>query len=219
MTLATAIAALLLWGGTGGRAYAQLRPEYLSGQSGVLNIYGAGESKALPAGFNGPIDIYAYGPVGGIYSGGPNIVINAYNAGGNWTDYTNVWTGTWSGTSCPGPLWNASSGISWTLSRTDNSSGHSYLCNIPDTFTYRTGGTSPEIYTSTKDNTGKDDDILLVQTINNPVHDENSWNGVTPPKTSGNGLDDYKRPTTINVYGPTALDFFRVGDLHWYYQT
>ena len=215
MTLATAIAALLLWGGTGGRAYAQLQPQYLLGHDDVKNIYGAGESTRL-TGAAGPVGIYASGEPNNV-SGGANIVIHSYNAGGRWTDYTNVWTGTYP--SCPGPDWSASSGISWILSRTDNSSGHSYPCNIPDTFTYRTGDTSPEIYTSTKDNTGKDDGILLVQTINNPVHDENSWNGVTPPRTSGNNLDDYKRPTTINVYGPTTLDFFRVGDLHWYYQT
>ena len=108
MTLATAIAALLLWGGTGGRAYAQLRPEYLSGQSGVLNIYGAGESKALPAGFNGPIDIYAYGPATGAY-GGPNIVINSYNAGGYFKNYTNIWEINWnkSGNPCPTPDLNS----------------------------------------------------------------------------------------------------------------
>ena len=125
MTLATAFAALLLWGGTGGRAYAQpLLPEYLSGQSGVLNIYGAGESKTLPAG-NHSIDIYAYGPATGAY-GGPNIVINSYNAGGHYQDYTNIWKATINtGSSCGSNAdWLNIGSSDWSLVRTDTTPDH-----------------------------------------------------------------------------------------------
>ena len=217
MTLATAIAALLLWGGTGGRASAQpYSPQYLK-EGHIDNVYGAGESKTLPNGFNGPIDIYGHGPANNTTQDGANIVINSYNAGGSYKDYTSVWTGTWGGTSCPGPHWKDISEIHWTLSRTDLSSGHSYPCNVPDTFTYRTGGTS-SVYTATKGDDGKDDGVPLIQTINIPVQSENDWGQVTPPRTSSNQLDNYTRPTTINVHDQATLDHIRIEDLRWYYR-
>ena len=157
MTLATAIAALLLWGGTGGRAYAQLRPEYLSGQSGVLNIYGAGESKALPNGFIGPIDIYGYGQPGNPLTGGTNIVINSYDGNG-YREYTNVQQGTWQGNCNSKPDWNVVSGINWGAIESDlhpttyPCSGLSYNYQARDT-------TAP--YTSTR-NGLTDDGVSLV---------------------------------------------------------
>ena len=78
MTLATAIAALLLWGGTGGRASAQSLQHV--DPINVAHVYGAGESTKL-TGSAGPVGIYASGEPNNV-SGGANIVIHSYNAGG-----------------------------------------------------------------------------------------------------------------------------------------
>ena len=220
MTLATAIAALLLWGGTGGRAYAQpYSPQYLQ-EGHIDNVYGAGESKTLPNGFIGPIDIYGNGPANNTTRDGANIVINSYNAGGSFQDYTTLWKGIWNGTCGNEPSYNDPAITNWTVTQTDHSRDHTpYPCNVQDTFTYRTGGTSP-VYTATKGDDGKDDGVPLIQTTTPPssVQNENDWSQVTPPKTSSNQLDNYTRPTTINVHDQATLDHIRIEDLRWYYR-
>ena len=221
MTLATAIAALLLWGGTGGRASAQAySPQYLK-EGHIDNVYGAGESKTLPAGFIGPIDIYGNGPANNTTRDGANIVINSYNAGGSYQDYTTLWKGIWNGPCGNHPSnYNDPAITNWTVDQTYHSRNHPpYPCsNVQDTFTYRTGGTSP-VYTATKGDDGKDDGVPLIQTTPpSSVHDENSWGQVTPPKTSSNQLDNYTRPTTINVHDQATLDHIRIEDLRWYYR-
>ena len=84
------IAAALLFGSSGGVAWGQA---YIGGSAGVKNVFGAGESAKL----NGSSVAF---PGGGTWSGSEiqiatdvgNIVINTYNGGGRYNDYTNVWT-------------------------------------------------------------------------------------------------------------------------------
>ena len=89
------LAAFLLAASSGGIAWGQA---YISGPAGVQNTFGAGESARLN---NGTVIFPGGGTWTGseieIATGSGNIVINSYNAGGRYTDYTNKWTGSWSG--------------------------------------------------------------------------------------------------------------------------
>ena len=126
MTLATAFAALLLWGGTGGRASAQ--PLQHVDPNNVAHVYGAGESTRL-TGAAGPVGIYANGQPNAV-TGGANIVIHSYNARGHYNDYTTVWKATISGlSSCPGTNWKDVASP-WSNIQTDTSTNHpAYPCN------------------------------------------------------------------------------------------
>ena len=85
------LAAFLLAASSGGIAWGQA---YISGPAGVQNTFGAGESARLN---NGTVIFPGGGTWTGseieIATGSGNIVINSYNAGGRYTDYTNKWIG------------------------------------------------------------------------------------------------------------------------------
>ena len=98
LMMMAASVALLCWSGSGSVAKAQLLSHVDPGN--VAHVYGAGESTKL-TGSAGPVGIYANGEPNAV-TGGANIVIHSYNAGGSWTDYTRVWNTTWSqGSNCP----------------------------------------------------------------------------------------------------------------------
>ena len=213
-------AALLLIGSSGGVAWGQA---YIGGPAGVKNIFGAGESARL----NGNNVVFPSGAIRTIpddieiSTGVGNIVINSYNAGGKYTNYTNWWSGTWSGSGSGGcssnhyPSWTDNS-IHWsgvtaqiTPDYTDPCSGHTHA---------HPSGVTSDPYTS--DQWGAaDDGILLVQTRGSQIINDGTYNSRSTAKTSGGGLDDYKRPTTIAIEGKTTIDKIKIGDLRWYYRT
>lgn len=69
--------------------------------------------------------------------------------------------------------------------------------------------------------TSTDDGVALVQTIGSIIQDDGTYNGGinTPAKTSGGGLTDYKRPTTIVIQGANTFSEFKITDIRWWYKT
>ncbi|RRD69101.1 hypothetical protein [Tannerella forsythia] len=181
------------------------------------NIFGAGESARLEAGqvvfpgggtwTNAEIQIFGHGNPGNI-TGAGNIVIHSYNAGGRYDDYTNVWTGSWSGNGngrCPVDPWPAwdGGGINWN-GPNPVPNYNSNPCNAAHIHGPVSGGTS-DPYTSNQLG-GADDGVSLVQTAGTVVKNDGTWASRGTPKTSGGGLNDYKRPTTIAISGKTTIN-------------
>ena len=208
------IAAALLFGSSGGVAWGQVE---IGGPSGIGNIYGAGESTTISG---GTLHIYASGAPGGT-TGSANYVIRSYNAGGSYQDYTNVWTGHWSttsGSTCNYPNWN-DGGINWS-GPTAQTSPFASPCNSSHVHSHPTGGVT-DIFTANQWwlPNNADDAVDLIQTAGTAVNDDVSWGTRGVPKTSGNSLVDYKRPTTIAISGNANLTDILIKDLRWYYRT
>ena len=208
------IAAALLFGSSGGVAWGQVE---IGGPSGIGNIYGAGESTTISG---GTLHIYASGAPGGT-TGSANYVIRSYNAGGSYQDYTNVWTGHWSttsGSTCNYPNWN-DGGITWS-GPTAQTGSYTDLCNSLHGHSHPTGGVT-DIFTANQwwSQHNTDDAVALIQTAGTAVNDDASWGTRGVPKTSGNSLVDYKRPTTIAISGNANLTDILIKDLRWYYRT
>ena len=209
------IAAALLFGSSGGVAWGQVE---IGGPSGIGNIYGAGESTTIGG---GTLHIYASGAPGGTI-GSANYVIRSYNAGGSYQDYTNVWTGHWSttsGSTCNYPNWN-DGGITWSGPTAQTGSYYTDPCNSLHGHSHPTGGVT-DIFTANQwwSQHNTDDAVALIQTAGTAVNDDASWGTRGVPKTSGNSLVDYKRPTTIAISGNANLTDILIKDLRWYYRT
>ena len=209
------IAAALLFGSSGGVAWGQVE---IGGPSGIGNIYGAGESTTIGG---GTLHIYASGAPGGTI-GSANYVIRSYNAGGSYQDYTNVWTGHWSttsGSTCNYPNWN-DGGITWSGPTAQTGSYYTDPCNSLHGHSHPTGGVT-DIFTANQwwSQHNTDDAVALIQTAGTAVNNDASWGTRGVPKTSGNSLVDYKRPTTIAISGNANLTDILIKDLRWYYRT
>ena len=215
------IAAALLFGSSGGVAWGQA---YIGGASGVQNIFGAGESARLNGGS------VAF-PGGGTWSGSEiqiatdvgNIVINTYNGGGRYNDYTNVWTyqhtrnanyTTPSHCTDNRPSSITPGDASPWVGKTAHLSGT--WCGA--TFSPLSVGTS-DPYT-THQFGGIDDGVPLVQitTSTNPVINDATFAARGNPPRNGAGLVQYRRPTTVAIDGNTTINEITIGNLRWYYR-
>ncbi|WP_155642527.1 hypothetical protein [Tannerella forsythia] len=212
------LAAFLLAASSGGIAWGQA---YISGPAGVQNTFGAGESARLN---NGTVIFPGGGTWTGseieIATGSGNIVINSYNAGGRYTDYTNKWTGNWSGSGngrCNSPWPDWTGGVTWNGPTAQTTPDYTDPCNSSDTHSHPSIGTSNP-YTSNQEG-ATDDGVALVQTDGSQIIDDGTYNSRGNAKTSGGGLTDYQRPTTIAIEGNTTIDKITIGDLRWYYKT
>lgn len=67
--------------------------------------------------------------------------------------------------------------------------------------------------------TAQDDNIHLVQVNGSAIHSLASYGTRDNPKTPGNGLELYRRPTTVGVSGLNQFENLFVYDLPWYYRT
>ena len=67
--------------------------------------------------------------------------------------------------------------------------------------------------------TAQDDNVHLVQTNGSAIHSLASYGLRDNPKTPGNGLELYRRPTTVGVSGANQFENLFVYDLPWYYRT
>ena len=212
------LAAFLLAASSGGIAWGQA---YISGPAGVQNTFGAGESARLN---NGTVIFPGGGTWTGseieIATGSGNIVINSYNAGGRYTDYTNKWTGNWSGSGngrCNSPWPDWTGGVTWNGPTAQTTPDYTDPCNSSDTHSHPSIGTSNP-YTSNQEG-ATDDGVALVQTDGSQIIDDGTYNSRGNAKTSGGRLTDYQRPTTIAIEGNTTIDKITIGDLRWYYKT
>ena len=173
---------------------------------------------------------------------GQNIVINSYNAGGNIQGWVCVWVGknscltsfeTNRGSWPTAPTCNPVQNINNVYNDADfNGTGTSYGNAVrPYTYTYTGDGCAPSIsgtinlsawrtFAPYVSNTNVNDNgIPLVQTINNAVKDDASFAAISAPKTAGNGLELYVRPTTVAIGNVVAFDEFKVKPIQWWYNT